>query len=108
VIPTVGRIVHYILPKGFRNVGEHRAAIITRVWDSEPSEESAVQLTIFMDGVGESHINGDYVDSLRYGNRAKQDPEAKKEGTWHEPERLEKKASTPAHETSSKRSKSPS
>lgn len=71
MIPTIGRIVHYILNDGDVRIigmrrtkavgqGEHPGnpvhagnvfpAIITRVWDEVPTEESIVQLQVFLDG----------------------------------------------------------
>jgi hypothetical protein len=38
--PSVGRIVHFVLPEGSNYEGEHRAAIITQVWQPL-SHESA-------------------------------------------------------------------
>ena len=42
--PSLGRMVHYVLPDG-PNAGEHRPAVIVRVWGSD-----AVNLQVFMDG----------------------------------------------------------
>jgi hypothetical protein len=42
--PSIGRIVHYVLPDG-RHPGEVRAAIITRVWG-----DTCVNLQVFIDG----------------------------------------------------------
>lgn len=71
MIPSIGRIVHYKLQQhdiesirqqrfdGQNNfgdrgnpveVGDVFPAMITRVWDPEPTEESVVQLQVFLDG----------------------------------------------------------
>jgi hypothetical protein len=51
-IPSVGGVVHYVLPDG-RSAGEHRPAIIVRVWDSPPHSRSYVQLQVFVDGTND-------------------------------------------------------
>ena len=43
-VPSVGQIVHYILPAGPKK-GEHRAAMIVRVWS-----DTCVNLRVFLDG----------------------------------------------------------
>lgn len=81
MIPSIGRTVHYILPSG-RSAGEHRPAIIVRVWDKTPTEESLVQLQVFTDGRNDEAHNVEWRTSVH------QDPSAQKPGTWHEPERV--------------------
>lgn len=49
--PTVGRIVHFVLPNG-----EHRAAIIARVWDVSPNLDPSVQLQVFTDGTNDAGV----------------------------------------------------
>lgn len=85
--PSIGRVVHYVLPKGPR-AGEHRAAMITSGWDG-PNQNLTVWLdqpTDLPDGVG-----GDGSWFLRawsapYGENQ---PDGTYEpGTWHWPERV--------------------
>jgi len=47
---TEGRIVHYVLSEG-RNKGEHRPAIVVRVWrlDGAPPDNGCCQLQVFTD-----------------------------------------------------------
>lgn len=81
MIPSIGRTVHYILPTG-RSAGEHRPAIIVRVWDKTPTEESVVQLQVFTDG------RNDDLPVIWWCTSVHQDSTAQKPGTWHEPERV--------------------
>lgn len=73
---TEGRIVHYVLPDG-RNIGEHRPAIIVKVWDPW---QGTSQLQVFMDGNGSESNDGTpnvvWATSIVYS-------EAKEYGTWH-------------------------
>lgn len=46
---TEGRIVHYVLPDG-RNPGEHRPAIVVKVW---PSSNGSANLMVFVDGTND-------------------------------------------------------
>ena len=46
-----GRIVHYVLNEGF-NIGQHRPAIVVRVWQTLPGENfmnGNCQLQVFTD-----------------------------------------------------------
>lgn len=50
-----GRIVHYVIPEGERNAGEHRPAIVVRVWrvEGKPQENGLCQLQVFFDGTND-------------------------------------------------------
>jgi len=74
--PTVGRIVHYVLREG-RNTGEHRPAIIVRVWT-----DTTVQLQVFTD-----KTNDDMTDGVIWQTSVMLDDSSEKIGTWHWPER---------------------
>jgi hypothetical protein len=78
--PSVGRIVHYILPDG-PSTGEHRPAIIVKVWnDTYPG----VQLQVFTDGSndGNTHKSGLFwATSVPYADPSENTPR-----TWHWPE----------------------
>lgn len=92
MIPSIGRIVHAVLPYGHPNAGGHRAAQITAVLPDArgvASDASPVDLRVTLQahekrgqafGGPEGFIDLEHVF---------QDPEAKKLGTWHEPERTE-------------------
>ena len=80
--PSVGRIVHYVLPSG--QVGAHRPAIVVHVWpggsgNPYPDGET-VQLQVFMDG-----SNDWYFTSIHWATSVTHD-EGKAPGTWHWPE----------------------
>jgi hypothetical protein len=80
---SVGRIVHYVLSEhdNVRNVGEHRPAIIVKVWGPQ-----CVQLQVFMDG---SNDDVRFSPSgVMWQTSVSQDEEGKKGRTWHWPERL--------------------
>jgi hypothetical protein len=81
MIPSIGRSVHYVLNAG-PSAGQHRAAIIVRVWDPVPSERSAVQLQVFTDGLNDEEPN------IIWRTSVLQDNASKNPGTWHEPERV--------------------
>lgn len=68
--PTVGRIVHYVADMGI--MGLHMAAIVTRAYESG----EGIDLCVFTPGSGQ--VNKGFVA---------EDPEGKKNGTWHWPER---------------------
>ena len=78
-VPSVGRIVHYVLPDG-RSKGEHRPAIIVRIWDEYPKPESMCQLQVFTDG------NNDELPNVLWATSVHQDAETKAPRTWHWPE----------------------
>jgi hypothetical protein len=80
MIPSVGRTVHYVLNEG-PSKGEHRPAVIVRVWDKEPTEKSVVQLQVFTDG------SNDGFENVIWRTSVPQDAADKLPGTWHEPER---------------------
>lgn len=92
ILPSVGRIVHFVLPNG-----EHRPAIITRVWDSEPRPGSLAQLQVFVDGSNDAgqltphealSVAGPYPTTV-WRTSVHQDWENLAPGTWHAPERVE-------------------
>ena len=52
IVPNLGQAVFYALDRG-PNKGQLRPAIITRVWDPSPNEQSAVQPQIFTDALND-------------------------------------------------------
>lgn len=76
MIPSIGRTVHYVLNSG-PSRGEHRPAIIVRVWDKIPTDDSLVQLQVFTDGENDGEENTVWRTSVH------QDNESKAPGTWH-------------------------
>lgn len=83
-VPSVGRVVHYVLPDG-RSAGEHRAAIIVRVWDPVPKPDSIVQLHVFIDGSND-YADADVRSSTLWVTSVEFDPTGQKPRTWHWPE----------------------
>lgn len=78
--PTIGRVVHYVLPDG-PNAGDHRPAIICRTWpDGSGVPTSTVQLQVFPDGANDGLTNVEWMTSVPFDA-------AGAEGTWHWPER---------------------
>jgi hypothetical protein len=75
IIPSIGRIVHFVLPSG-----QHRPAIIVRVWGEKPTEDSLVNLQVFSDGTN------DKLKGTEWRTSVHQAEANKKPGTWHAPE----------------------
>ncbi len=76
--PSVGRIVHYVLPDG-PSKGEHRPAVIVKVWTNNP--HLGVQLQVFTDGLndGTTYKTGLFwATSVPYA-----DPSENKPHSWH-------------------------
>lgn len=92
MIPSIGRIVHYVLAEGHRNKGGHRAATISAIYQDakgDVSEASPVDLRVTLQP---HETAGDAMSGPRGfidAEQVLQDPTGKKAGTWHEPERVE-------------------
>src|ERR1043165_8757136 len=56
----IGRIVHYVLGKEYKNKGQCRPATIVRTWSNSMTPQVRVQLQVFMDGTN---------DGAKYANR---------------------------------------
>ena len=84
-LPSIGRIVHFILEDG-PNKGAHRPAIIVRVWAQPGQErpETAVQLQVFTDGTNDGIQGGASV--IWKTSRQYRDPAEEVPGTYHWPE----------------------
>ena len=48
---NIGEVVHYVLPSG-PSMGEHRPAIVVRVWDAQAG---LVNLQVFLDGSNDGY-----------------------------------------------------
>jgi len=84
--PSVGRIVHYVLPSHSARAGEIRPAIITQVWTDldHASSPGMCNLTVFRDqsnDFAEPGYGPVWAGSVIYS--ADNAP-----GTWHWPERV--------------------
>jgi len=83
-VPSIGRIVHFVLPADSRYPGAHRPAIIVRVWDENPTIDSLVQLQVFTDGSndGVPYKSGLFwATSVHHAASSENEP-----ATWHWPE----------------------
>jgi hypothetical protein len=70
---TEGRMCHYVLPDG-RNKGEHRPAIVVKVWSTTVGTSN---LQVFTDGSNDgADVGTRWVTSVVYS-------EDKTPGTWH-------------------------
>lgn len=91
-MPTVGRIIHYVLDTG-RSAGDHRPAVIVRVWGEDqvaagtldPSALGTVQLQVFTDTSPDGGYN-DELPPVMWKSSVPHD-ESGKRGSWHWPER---------------------
>lgn len=85
--PTVGERVHYVLPEGRRNHGQHRAAVIVRVFEdlSDAAHGYLVNLHVHLDGSNDGTSN---VPSIEWATSVKYaDPPLAEGHCWHWPER---------------------
>ena len=95
IIPSVGRIVHFVLPEHHRNAGEHRPAMIVRVWTqpgvaTKPTE--AVQLCVFLDGPNDDVNQSSEASLMMWQSSVLQDNETMAPRTWHAPEFVDQSA----------------
>ena len=83
-VPSVGRIVHFVMPDSSRYPGEHRPAVIVKVWDADPKPDSMVQLQVVTDGSNDGDLYKSglfWATSVHYA-----DPLENTGYTWHWPE----------------------
>jgi hypothetical protein len=80
--PSVGDIVHFVLEEG-PHAGEHRPALIVKVWGATPG--SACQLQVFTDSDGGGLSNDQLPPVLLKTSRS----QGAGPGTWHWPEAAE-------------------
>lgn len=77
---TAGRIVHFVIPDDTRNAGEHRPAIIVKVWDQTSGNAN---LHVFYDGSNDDAVDGQgdaWITSVLFS----EEPQSR---TWHWPEK---------------------
>lgn len=77
---TEGRIVHYVLSNG-----EHRAAIVVRVFGQYGKETGLANLLVFSDGANDKGVVSGNVSEqgVFWATSAHYDPEGTKHHTWH-------------------------
>jgi hypothetical protein len=75
-----GRIVHYVLLNG-----QHRAAIVVRVFDEHAKEAGLVNLLVFADGSNDKGVifGNASEQGIFWATSAQYDPEGTKHHTWH-------------------------
>lgn len=76
-LPTIGRLVHFVLNVG-PNKGAHRAAIVVKVIN-----DYTCSLQVFSDG---TKSEGDCAPNVFYKGSAINDETGHSLGTWHWPE----------------------
>lgn len=78
---TPGRIVHFVMPDG-RYPGEHRPAIIVKVWTGQPPY--TVQLQVFTDGLNDAPTNDhSYAKGIAWFTSVTYDETGKQLRSWH-------------------------
>lgn len=80
---TEGRIVHYVLPDGY-SAGQHRPAIVVRVWEPGGGPMGTCQLQVFTDG---NNDGPGYASGIVWRTSVMYSAE-RKPYTWHWPEHV--------------------
>jgi hypothetical protein len=75
-----GRIVHYVLQSG-RNTGEHRPAIIVKVWNANRAY-GMVNMQVFTDGTNDYLHTDPWSSGIAWATSVHYS-ETKEPGTWH-------------------------
>lgn len=81
IIPSIGRTVHFVLANG-----QHRPAVIVRVFDEPPTPTSVANLQVFLDGSNDAPAREPGASDLLWRTSVHQDAAEMKPGTWHSPE----------------------
>jgi hypothetical protein len=81
IIPSIGRTVHFVLANG-----QHRPAIIVRVFGEPPTPTSVANLQIFRDGSNDVPSRAPGEGDMLWRTSVHQDAETMQPGTWHSPE----------------------
>lgn len=71
--------MHYVLPEG-RSAGEHRPAIVVRLWEPGGGSTGYAQLQVFTDAGNDGMNPVEWKTSVLFDENGKP-------GTWHWPER---------------------
>jgi hypothetical protein len=77
---TEGRIVHYVMQNG-----EHRPAIVVKVWDTADMSQGYINLVVFADGSNDLHYASTpgKPDQVTLWATSKYYSEEPKPDTWH-------------------------
>lgn len=82
-VPSISCVVHYVLEAG-PHQGEHRPALIVRVWGDTP--ESLVNLQVFVDGSNDYYKHQGPEPLTLWRTSVHRNDSAAVLGTWHWPE----------------------
>ena len=82
-VPSIGRVVHYVLEAG-PHQGEHRPAFIVRVWGDTP--DALVNLQVFVDGSNDYYKHQGPEPLTLWRTSVHRNNDASVFGTWHWPE----------------------
>ncbi|MHB9010388.1 MAG: hypothetical protein ACYC3E_00130 [Carboxydocellales bacterium] len=78
-----GRIVHFVMPDG-----QHRPAIIVRVWSPETNTTGYSNLVVFVDGTNDKNgVSDQQAQSCTMWATSVSMSEGKEPRTWHWPEK---------------------
>ena len=80
--PSIGRIVHYV-PEDGPSKGQHRPALIVRVWGDPANPEPYVNLQVLLDGTNDGSLAGNSVWRTSVQPDQSSEPQPR---TWHWPE----------------------
>ena len=85
--PTVGRIVHYVMPESHRRAGEIRPAVVVRVWKpiDDPAHPGMSNLQVLLDGSNDG-AGGPPYEATMWAGSVLHSAEPKP-NTWHWPPR---------------------
>jgi hypothetical protein len=88
-VPSIGRVVHFVLDTG-RNAGQHRPAMIVQIWGDPQNPAPYVQLQVFTDGQNDGD---EYASGMVWRTSVQPDHSASPaHRTWHWPEYVPAKA----------------
>jgi hypothetical protein len=83
-VPSVGRVVHYVLDEGPYK-GEHRPATIVRVWGTDAN--ASVNLQVLTDSDAEGRYN-DCLSPVLWRTTVMRDDSGERPGSFHWPVRV--------------------
>lgn len=82
-IPSIGRVVHFVLDTG-PNRGQHRPAQIVRAWGERP--DSVVNIQVLTDSNPADPTQNDCLPCPMWRTSVRKDDSGEVPGTWHWPE----------------------
>lgn len=82
-VPSVGRVVHYVLEAGPHQY-DHRPALIVRTWGDTP--DALVNLQVFVDGSNDYYPHQGPEPLTLWRTSVHYDPTGTVANSWHWPE----------------------